>query len=58
MVVCEVSDRGPGLRDPLAGFVPPGDDDGRGAGLWVARQLTRRLEAVATPEGSAVRLWA
>jgi hypothetical protein len=56
-VVCEVVDRGPGIRDPLAGFVPPGGADEQGAGLWVARQLTRRVEFVQTPDGAAVRLW-
>jgi anti-sigma regulatory factor (Ser/Thr protein kinase) len=57
-VVCEVVDRGPGVGDPIAGYVPPGDHDADGAGLWVARQLTSRLELVRTPDGAAVRLWA
>ncbi|MEA2389600.1 MAG: hypothetical protein QOG41_2373 [Thermoleophilaceae bacterium] len=57
--VCEVSDAGVGLEDPLAGFVPPSAPAGSGAGLWVARQLTRRLDLVPSPEGGlTVRLWA
>jgi anti-sigma regulatory factor (Ser/Thr protein kinase) len=56
--VCEVSDAGPGLDDPLAGWVPPGAPAGNGGGLWVARQLTRRLDLVPSPEGGlTVRLW-
>jgi anti-sigma regulatory factor (Ser/Thr protein kinase) len=53
--VCEVADHGPGLDDPLAGYLPP--RPGRGAGLWVARQLTRRLELISTERGLTTRLW-
>jgi anti-sigma regulatory factor (Ser/Thr protein kinase) len=55
--VCEVSDDGPGIDDPLAGFLPPRPGHTDGAGLWVARQLTRRLEVVPLPRGAAVRIW-
>jgi anti-sigma regulatory factor (Ser/Thr protein kinase) len=55
--VCEVSDDGPGIDDPLAGFLPPRLGHSDGAGLWVARQLTRQLELVPTPNGISVRLW-
>jgi anti-sigma regulatory factor (Ser/Thr protein kinase) len=55
--VCEVSDDGPGINDPLAGFLPPRPGHADGAGLWVARQLTRQLELVPSPNGSSVRLW-
>jgi anti-sigma regulatory factor (Ser/Thr protein kinase) len=53
--VCEIADYGPGLDDPLAGYLPP--RPGRGAGLWVARQLTRRLEMISTERGLTARLW-
>jgi anti-sigma regulatory factor (Ser/Thr protein kinase) len=53
--VCEVADHGPGLDDPLAGYLPP--RRGRGAGLWVARQLTCRLEMISTEQGLTTRLW-
>jgi anti-sigma regulatory factor (Ser/Thr protein kinase) len=52
--VCEVSDEGPGLDDPLAGYLPPTNDRPH-AGLWVARQLVSRLELL--PPGLTVRLW-
>jgi hypothetical protein len=56
-VVCEVSDAGSGLDDPLAGYLPPPPLAPHGAGLWVARQLTTRLDTHSTPEGLTVRLW-
>jgi anti-sigma regulatory factor (Ser/Thr protein kinase) len=55
--VCEVSDEGTGITDPLAGFLPPRPEDTRGAGLWVARQLTRQVEFLPSPHGMTVRLW-
>ena len=57
--VCEISDDGPGIDDPLAGFLPPRPEDAHGAGLWVARQLTRQLELVPAHNraGASVRLW-
>jgi anti-sigma regulatory factor (Ser/Thr protein kinase) len=56
--VCEVFDSGPGIDDPCAGYVPPRPETSDGAGLWVARQLTRALEFLRSPEGFRVRLWA
>jgi anti-sigma regulatory factor (Ser/Thr protein kinase) len=53
--VCEIADHGPGVDEPLAGYLPP--VPGRGAGLWVARQLTRRLEMISTERGLTTRLW-
>jgi anti-sigma regulatory factor (Ser/Thr protein kinase) len=55
--VCEISDDGPGLDDPLAGYVPPRPDQEDGAGLWVARQLSSRLELMSSADGLTVRLW-
>jgi anti-sigma regulatory factor (Ser/Thr protein kinase) len=55
--VLEVSDRGAGVADPLAGYLPPTTAGERGAGLWVARQLTRRLELLSDGGGMTVRLW-
>jgi anti-sigma regulatory factor (Ser/Thr protein kinase) len=54
--VCEVSDPGSGLTDPLAGYLPPRSHTG-GAGLWLARQFTRRLDLLSEPGGLTVRLW-
>jgi anti-sigma regulatory factor (Ser/Thr protein kinase) len=55
--VFEVSDEGPGLDDPLAGYVPPGRAPGAAAGLWVARQLVSRLELIQGEPGLTARLW-
>jgi anti-sigma regulatory factor (Ser/Thr protein kinase) len=56
-VVCEVTDGGSGLDDPLAGFLPPRPLAENRAGLWIARQLTARLEMRSEPDGLTVRLW-
>jgi anti-sigma regulatory factor (Ser/Thr protein kinase) len=53
--VCEVVDRGTGFDDPVAGYVVP--RPGTGNGLWVARQLTWRLESFHSPRGFTVRTW-
>jgi len=55
--VCEIEDRGPGLDDPLAGYLPPRSEHARGTGLWVARRLVRRLEMLDNTPGLTVRLW-
>jgi anti-sigma regulatory factor (Ser/Thr protein kinase) len=56
--VCAISDAGKGLDDPFAGHLPPTTAAASGAGLWVARQLTRRLDLVPSPEGGlTVQLW-
>jgi anti-sigma regulatory factor (Ser/Thr protein kinase) len=57
-VVCEVTDGGGGFDDPLAGFLPPRPLAENQAGLWIARQLTARLEMRSEPYGLTVRLWA
>jgi anti-sigma regulatory factor (Ser/Thr protein kinase) len=53
--VCEVIDRGRGFDDPVAGYLVP--RPGTGRGLWVARQLTWRLESFQSPHGFTVRTW-
>lgn len=54
--VCEVIDRGRGFDDPAAGYLVP--RAGTGSGLWIARQLTWRLESFGSPHNFTVRLWA
>ena len=54
--VLEISDQGGGLEDPLAGYLPPKSDAANGVGLWVARQVTRRLDVIPGAEGLTVRL--
>lgn len=54
-LVCAVTDRGEGFDDPLAGYVPYGDDLAH-AGLWLARQACDVLDFSATSEGFTARL--
>lgn len=56
VLVYEVSDAGPGLADPFAGFLPPNPSQRGGAGLWISRQLADRLEIDSTDHGTTVRL--
>jgi anti-sigma regulatory factor (Ser/Thr protein kinase) len=53
--VCEIIDRGSGFDDPVAGYLVP--RPGTSKGLWVARQLTWRLEAFQSSRGFTVRAW-
>jgi anti-sigma regulatory factor (Ser/Thr protein kinase) len=55
-MVCEVSDTGAGLLDPLAGRLPSGRSTARGRRLWLARQLCDLLELRTGPAGTTVRL--
>jgi anti-sigma regulatory factor (Ser/Thr protein kinase) len=55
--VFEISDSGPGFDDALAGYMPPTPVSGDGVGLWVARQVTRRLDLEPSGDGFTVRLW-
>jgi len=54
-LVCDVTDRGEGFDNPLAGYVPYGDDLAR-AGLWLARQCCDTLDFFSTPGGFTARL--
>jgi anti-sigma regulatory factor (Ser/Thr protein kinase) len=53
--VCEIVDRGNGFDDPAAGYLAP--REGVGTGLWVARQLTWRIEFFQSPPGFTARIW-
>jgi anti-sigma regulatory factor (Ser/Thr protein kinase) len=53
--VCEVVDRGSGFDDPVAGYLAP--KEGTGTGLWVARQLSWKVEAFHSRRGFTVRMW-
>jgi len=55
--VCEVEDHGPGLDDPIAGYVPPTPGQSGGEGLWIARQVVTRLELISAQPGLTARLW-
>lgn len=53
--VCEVVDRGSGFEDPIAGYLAP--REGTGTGLWIARQLTWKVESFHSSRGFTVRIW-
>jgi anti-sigma regulatory factor (Ser/Thr protein kinase) len=57
-VVCTISDRGPGMDDPFAGYGPAhGTDLSRGGmGLWLARQLCDHVDVIDHGAGLTVRL--
>ncbi len=55
-MVCEVTDTGSGVRDPLAGHLPPDRCAMRGRGLWLARQSCDLVEMRTGPTGTIVRL--
>ena len=55
-IVCEVSDTGTGLLDPLAGRLPPDNCTAHGHGLWLARQFSDLLEVHSDSAGTTIRL--
>jgi anti-sigma regulatory factor (Ser/Thr protein kinase) len=55
-VVCEVTDHGGGMADPLAGLVPPKPSASAGMGLWIARQLSDSFAIGADGDGTTVRI--
>ncbi|MGH3547627.1 MAG: anti-sigma factor RsbA family regulatory protein [Pseudonocardiaceae bacterium] len=56
MMSCEVTDTGTGLRDPLAGHLPPPPGRTGLCGLWLARQFCDLVEVRSDPAGTTVRL--
>jgi anti-sigma regulatory factor (Ser/Thr protein kinase) len=55
--VWEVADSGPGLHDPVAGYVPPATDTSGGRGLWLARSLADDASVAAAGPGTRLRLY-
>jgi anti-sigma regulatory factor (Ser/Thr protein kinase) len=55
-VVCEVTDQGGGVQDPLAGLVPPKPSASTGMGLWIVRQLSDSFAISADDQGTTVRI--
>jgi anti-sigma regulatory factor (Ser/Thr protein kinase) len=52
---CEVSDSGAGMRDPEAtGIRTPRPDAAGGRGVWMVRQLSRRVDIDTGPAGTTV----
>jgi anti-sigma regulatory factor (Ser/Thr protein kinase) len=54
-VVCTVTDQGPGIEDPLAGYARPRHPS-EGLGLWASRQLVDVLDYERGEAGFTVRL--
>lgn len=57
VLVCEVSDPGPGMHDVTAGYVPPPADGERGRGLWIARSLADDATVAPAGPGTRIRLF-
>ncbi len=55
-LVAAVTDSGPGIDDPLVGFLPPHPAALGGRGMWMARQLFDRVELDDGPDGFTVWL--
>jgi anti-sigma regulatory factor (Ser/Thr protein kinase) len=57
-IMCDVTDTGHGIADPLAGYTPP--DRVRlaeqGVGLWITRRLCDEVAMGRSPTGFTVRL--
>lgn len=54
-LVCTVTDQGPGIDDPFAGYTRPSHPS-QGLGLWAARQLCDILDYRRGPDGFTVRV--
>lgn len=54
-VLCTVTDSGPGITDPLAGYTRPTEVT-QGLGLWAARQLSDVLDFELGEHGFSVRV--
>lgn len=50
---CEISDKGPGIGDPIAIYQPPAPAGGR-CGLWLARTFSDELLIASSAAGTAV----
>ena len=55
-IVCQVSDTGRGLKDPLAGYGEPIEPDVGGWGLLLARRLCDNVEVRTSSRGTVIRL--
>jgi anti-sigma regulatory factor (Ser/Thr protein kinase) len=55
-VVVAVTDQGPGIPDPMTGFLPGPNDDIGGRGLWIANHVCSHVAMDYSPTGFTVRL--
>jgi anti-sigma regulatory factor (Ser/Thr protein kinase) len=56
-IVCQIVDSGPGISDPLAGWLPPAPAKDGGWGLPIARQLCDVVEIVPSETETTVSLY-
>ncbi|MFI6327025.1 ATP-binding protein [Micromonospora chersina] len=56
-LVVEVSDRGPGLPDETAGYVPPSRNQVGGRGMWLAWSLADDVAVATGSTGTRIRLF-
>ena len=56
-LVVEVSDQGPGLPDEIVGYVPPGNDQEGGRGMWLAWRLADDVAVASNGTGTRIRLY-
>ena len=54
-LVVEITDQGPGLDEPLAGYVPPPPEGERGRGLWIARALCDDMTVQGSGSGTRIQ---
>ncbi|GLY99439.1 sensor histidine kinase [Actinoplanes sp. NBRC 103695] len=57
-VVAEVTDTGPGPKDPFAGLLPIGPEGPGGRGLWIVNQSCNHVTMARDPDGFTLRLTA
>ena len=54
VVLCRVSDHGPGMTDPSAGLTPPDPFAVDGRGLWMCRQFAQDLDINTANTGTTI----
>ena len=55
-LVCEVTDAGGGMSDPLAGQLQPSGDSPGGFGLWITRMTADATEIISGADGTTVNI--
>jgi anti-sigma regulatory factor (Ser/Thr protein kinase) len=56
-LILEISDSGPGLRDPLRGYAPPAATFEGGRGMWLAWSLADDAASETSENGTSIRVF-